>query len=643
MDDPSCKEGSIIECHNQILGEELRIPGTPFALRYQSERVPGAAGRRHLEIPLVDAKTPASVQSIELEVSIAGTKLTKSFRPSPDLRYGFDWDGRDAYGRMLQGPQTVTVRVGYTYSTLYRRTSKFGDVIGAGTAFAGVTRDGPRNQMTLWNQWTGFLGGWDATSFGLGGWSLTPLHAYESNTRTIQFGDGRRRTASELSLGCSALVNGGFGIYYQTLGNGGCGCTDGINGSFSQLSDGVNPAFNWDNGGVQPPGGFKNPPVLDPSFDNFNAATRMGPNFAKAPRIYNWSFTVEHEVKNFLIEAAYVGNRAHGLNSTVELNQLPVSNLSLGSLLVRNILDPAVVAAGYKEPFPGFAKGWGGGGTLAQALRPFPQYGNVSDYNAGVGKLWYDSLQTKVERRFGAWQLLASYVWSKNLDLMHFRQIFSQGGQVQAQDAYNIAAAKSYSPFDYPHVLNLLNSYQLPFGRGRKFMSSAGRVSNLIVGGWVISAAQQYRSSTLIQVQTPGNPLGAGQIFSRITNANITGNPIRTGVSRLDLDPNNPDVRWFNSGASSPFAVAAPYTLGNAALYYGSFRNPPVLSENISIVKNFAITETIRFQYRADAFNAFNRTDFGGVNGTIGTMNFGRPSGIQLGPRAITMGLSLEW
>jgi hypothetical protein len=59
------------------------------------------------------------------------------------------------------------------------------------------------------------------------------------------------------------------------------------------------------------------------------------------------------------------------------LNQLPSSYLSLGSLLTQNINSPAVVAAGYKEPFPGFATGWGGGATLAQALRPFPQYGHV--------------------------------------------------------------------------------------------------------------------------------------------------------------------------------------------------------------------------------------------------------------------------
>ena len=212
-------------------------------------------------------------------------------------------------------------------------------------------------------------------------------------------------------------VRGGFGIYYQALGNGGCGCTDGFNGSYSQASDGINQAFNWDQGGVKPPATFHAPPSTDPSFDNFNDAGiyHIGPNYGKAPRIYNWSLTVQHEYKSWLFETAYVGNRGHGLSSSVYLNTLPTSALALGSLLTKNILDPAVVAAGYKEPFPGFAAGWGGGATLAQALRPFPQYGAVYDANAGVGYTWYDALQSKVERRFGALNFIASYVWSKTL------------------------------------------------------------------------------------------------------------------------------------------------------------------------------------------------------------------------------------
>ncbi|MEN6601880.1 MAG: hypothetical protein ABFD86_05640, partial [Bryobacteraceae bacterium] len=438
------------------------------------------------------------------------------------------------------------------------------------------------------------------------------------------------------------VLRGGYGIYYQTLGNGGCGCTDGFNGNFSQLSDGVNAAFNWDQGGVKPPAGFKNPPFLDPSFDNFNGVTRLGPNYGKAPRIYNWSFTIQHELHNWLFEAAYVGNRGHGLNSGVQLNQLPTSYLSLGSLLTKNILDPAVVAAGYKEPFPGFAAGWKAGATLAQSLRPFPQYGNVYDANAGVGKTWYDSLQTKVERRFGALNFMASYVWSKNLALMTYRQIFSQGTQVQAQDAYNLKDAKQLAFMDIPHFVNVLYSYDLPFGRGKRFMGSANRAANLLVGGWTISGTGQYRSGGLIQVLTPGNPLGS-TIFSAVTKANYTGQTIRTGVSATDLDPNNPNVRWFNYGANSPFAIAPAYTLGSTAMYDPRFRNPWFRNENLAIVKTFAIWESVKLTYRADAFNIFNRTDFGGINGTVGNANFGRPTGIQVGPRAITMGIRAEF
>ena len=132
-------------------------------------------------------------------------------------------------------------------------------------------------------------------------------------------------------------------------------------------------------------------------------------------------------------------------------------------------------------------------------------------------------------------------------------------------------------------------------------------------------------------------------IFSRFKKANITGAAIRTGLDRTTLDPNNPSTRWFNSGAGSPFAIPGQYSLGNAALYYGGFRQPPVFVEHVSIQKNFAIWELVRLQYRADIFDLFNRTSFGSVNGTAGNANFERPTGAQVGARAITMGLRLEF
>ena len=209
------------------------------------------------------------------------------------------------------------------------------------------------------------------------------------------------------------VFRGGWGIYYQTLGNGGCGCTAGFNYTASVGGDGVNTFANWDQP-IPYPANYKAPPNLDPAYQNTNSVSVMGDSFGKAPRVYTWSASLQHQMKGFLLEAAYVGNRGSGLNSTVELNQLPTSLLSLGPLLTRRINDPAVVAAGYSEPFTGFLDMWTKAGkassaTLSQALKPYPQYSSVSLINAGVGKTWYDSAQFKAEHRVGALTMMANY------------------------------------------------------------------------------------------------------------------------------------------------------------------------------------------------------------------------------------------
>jgi hypothetical protein len=115
-------------------------------------------------------------------------------------------------------------------------------------------------------------------------------------------------------------------------------------------------------------------------------------------------------------------------------------------------------------------------------------------------------------------------------------------------------------------------------------------------------------------------------------------------VERTSLDPNNPTSRFFNTAA---FSAAPQFTLGTAAFYHNDFRQPSVFTENLSIVKRTTLFETdqnpVVLTYRTDGFNIFNRTSFGGVNGTVGNANFGRPTGPQNGARLITMGLRLEF
>jgi len=436
------------------------------------------------------------------------------------------------------------------------------------------------------------------------------------------------------------VLRGGWSIYYQGLSSGGCGCRAGFAGSNDLVSDGRNPVLNWDNGIPLAPG-YRPPPIIDPSYVNFQSVQYQGPTAGQAGRIYNWSASVQQEVKQFLIDVAYQGNRGTRLNSTIDLNQLPTSVLSRGSLLSARIDSPAAAAAGVRAPFANFPAGL----SVAQSLRPFPQYLSVSSLFAGYGVSWYDAMQAKIERRFGSYQLLANYTWSKSLGNGHFRQVFNQqGGQGSPQDYNNLPDAKSFMPFDIPHVFNILSTFDLPFGKGKKFLNTNNKIGNALATGWTISSAQVYRTGTLLQLATPGNPLGNGVLFAPLTKANLSGIPIRTNIDRTTLDPNNPTSRFFNAGA---FSAAPLYTLGTAAFYQNDFRQPMVFTENISIVKRTALFQNdknpIVLTYRADAFNMLNRTNFGGVVGTIGNANFGRPTGPQNGARLITMGLRLEF
>lgn len=431
------------------------------------------------------------------------------------------------------------------------------------------------------------------------------------------------------------VIRGGWGIFYQTLGNGGCGCTLGFAGPPTQVnSDGLNGAFAFD-GGIPVPANVARPPFIDPTFGNGRDVDYLGPNFGRAPRVQNWSFNIQHQIKEFVIDLAYVGNRGNSLSSSILINQVDPKYLSLGALLRRPITDPAVQAAGFSKPYDSFPNN----GTLGQALRPYPQFLNVTSRNSGDGKTWYDSFQAKIERRFGAWQMMTSYTYSKSLAKLHYRQIFTQN-QAFPQNAYDLDAEKSLSWFDLPHTVNMLNSFDLPFGQGRRFLNRSGVVDH-VLGGWTVAAAQRYYTSGLFPT-TVSNTLG-NALYTGLKRADLTGQSIRTSVGRGDLDPVLADVRYFNAGA---FALPSEFAFGNASTFYPEFRQPPIFQENLSIQKQFklfAYRDTpLRLTYRADMFNLFNRTNFG-VNLAIGNSQFGRATAPQQGPRIITMGLRLEF
>ncbi|MEZ5397188.1 MAG: TonB-dependent receptor [Bryobacterales bacterium] len=435
----------------------------------------------------------------------------------------------------------------------------------------------------------------------------------------------------------NTVVRGGIGIYYQTLGNGGCGCTLGFAGIPAQvISDGLNPAIQWDNG-IPVPSDLARPPFIDPTIGNGLNVDYLGPNFGKAPRYENWSISLQHTIKKFLIDVGYLGNRGQYLNSSLPYNQVDPKYLTLGPLLGMHINSPEVQAAGFSEPYAGFADDFGSSATLAQSLRPYPQFLNVTERNSGDGRIWYDAFQTKVERRFGNVQFNANYTYSKSQARMHWRQIFTQS-QTYPQNAYSLKSEKTISGFDVPHKFNFLGFFDLPFGKGKRFFSSASRGTELALGGWQLGLIMEYFSGPVIGATAP-NTLGNGVLFSQAKYLNPTGTPILSGVNRTDLDPADPNTRWFNPGS---FVAPGTYEFGYSSRYLRNFRQPPLYRENFSIVKNFNIFERgdqpVRVTWRADFFNLFNRTNFR-VQGNPLNANFGRATGPGQGGRIITMGI----
>ncbi len=441
------------------------------------------------------------------------------------------------------------------------------------------------------------------------------------------------------------VLRGGYGVYYgpvtQQMAGFDAILQQGYFPLFTAASpDGFTPAFDWTGGFPVPPGGFVRD--LSPTVANGSDTYYFGKDAGRPPFIESVNFAVEHQLPGQVyLTARYLGNFAHGILSTAQenINQLNFSNPTIQSLepiMGANIYSPQAVAAGVPVPYPGFQ------GTVAQALRPYPQYLTVMNEGSAINWSTYNAFQLQAQKRFSnGLSFLVGYTMSKELA---DASLFSPGFFASApQNYYDHRAEKSLANYDVPQQLIFNYVYQLPFGPGKRFLHENNVLDRDILGGWSIAGVQTYQSGTPVAVITESllPTMGGSDQGPALLRPNIVpGQAIRTNASCSSFDPATQTLMNINA-----FALPGPFQFGDAPRTLPNVRTCPYFNENISLNKTFPLLshERATMQIGVDTFNLFNRVQWGGPSGDVSSPSTFGTIGSAGAGRIVQLHARIDW
>jgi hypothetical protein len=326
--------------------------------------------------------------------------------------------------------------------------------------------------------------------------------------------------------------------------------------------------------------------------------------FFKQPYVHEWTFNIQSQLNNETsIEVGYVGT----------------AGIRLGNLhLYAN------------QPRPGI-------GPL-QERRPWPDFGPMlftsSDANSN-----YNSLQFRVNRRFSqGFSILASYTFAKSINTNEGDEGFGGGiGNTAPQDDNNLRMDRGRGYTDARHSSSISYIYELPFGRGKRFLNSGG-VLDKFVGGWQLAGVTLFQSGFPFSVRTGRDLAGTGSLNER---------PDRICDGKLS----NPAVeRWFDTTCFTTEFMEAALAAGQPR-FGNAGRN--ILDEpgwnvfDINLSKSTSITERLRTEFRLETYNTFNHPHLQRPNSRVGVPGYGQitaqPDFGNGSPRSIQLGLKLLW
>jgi hypothetical protein len=383
------------------------------------------------------------------------------------------------------------------------------------------------------------------------------------------------------------VIRGGYGIGYVHFNR--IGSADLLATNFPQITRAnvtQNAALALCTGNVFAEGCFRPTQAGYPT-NLPNNVVLFTPRETRTSYIQNWQLSVQRELPgNMLLDVAYVGNHALKLLLLADYNQ--ARPLTTAELALPAAQRPSLDA---RRPIAGFRSI---SATLPAA------YSN------------YHALQVKFERRFSkGLYLLNSFTWSKAID--NASQVLEEpgGNTGTPQNVYNIRADRGIGAYDQPFNNTTSFVWELPFGKGRAWLKDLHYAADALLGGWAVTGINTMASGQAVNFRYTPSPVTANLpsfIGGVALRPNLVGNPLLPSEQRT-ID------RWFNTEAIRLPTQDQPF--GNAGRNIG--RGPAFYQFDLGLQKNFAlpfINEASKAEFRAEFFNALNKTNFGTPSGT---------------------------
>ena len=309
-------------------------------------------------------------------------------------------------------------------------------------------------------------------------------------------------------------------------------------------------------------------------------------------QIQQWNVNIQQELtRSMVLEVSYQGSKGTHLPLYYNINQPP----------------------------PGL-------GTVAQkqALRPYPQYGNINFLDA-VGNSSFNGLLTKLQQRYSnGLSFLLSYMYGKSIDDTPGTPYNVVPSRSSAENPQNFSLERGLSGFDIRSRFVFSPVYELPFGPGKKYLNG-NKYVGWVAGGWEVSG--------ILTLQT-GRPF---TVLVSTDNANVLGNVDRPNViGDANAGPHTVQ-QWINVNA---FQLAPAGTFGNAGR--NNVTGPGLANLDVSLSRVFKVTEKVAIQFRAESFNVANHPNFDQPAQTFGVAGFGSITSAEP-PRQIQFGAKVRF